>query len=186
MEVFNPIPSYPDYEISNFGRVRTMARKVRYVHAVTREEHFRQTESRLLKVQFNGRTGYKFHQLYKDKKMSNITIHRLVAETFISKVEGLDYVNHKDGNKHNNVAENLEWCTNEYNHEHANTTGLKASGSRVATAKLNERMVHAIKWLLNKGLTHKELGAAFNISRTSITHINRNKTWKNINQKASN
>ena len=42
-------------------------------------------------------------------------IHRLVATFYIPKIEGKDYVNHLDGNKHNNHYSNLEWCTNAEN-----------------------------------------------------------------------
>src|SRR5690606_5778138 len=108
-EIFKTIPEFPDYEVSNFGRVKTKSRQLRYIHAVTKKEHFRTSEERFLKVHFNDLTGYKFVQLYKDKKMYNRVIHRLVAETFIDNPLLFPVVNHKDGNKHNNVTDNLEW-----------------------------------------------------------------------------
>lgn len=37
-------------------------------------------------------------------------IHRLVVEHFIPNPLGLEQVNHKDENKHNNHVDNLEWC----------------------------------------------------------------------------
>lgn len=183
MEIFKSIPSFPDYSVSNFGRVKTNSRKLRYVHAVTGQEHFRLTEERFLKVQFNGRTGYKFYQLYRQKKMYNRPIHTLVAETFLKKKPFHSTVNHKDGNKHNNVVENLEWCTNEYNHHHATATGLVAKGERVGTSKLNERTVYAVKWFLAKGITHTELSKAFQVSRATVSLISENKIWRHISLK---
>jgi hypothetical protein len=84
-EVFKTIPSFSDYEVSNCGRVRTLSRPIRYLHAVTGKEHFRISEHRFLKVHYNNRTGYNFCQLYKDKKMYNKTIHSLVADVFLIK-----------------------------------------------------------------------------------------------------
>lgn len=74
----------------------------------------------------------------------------------------------------------LGWCTNEYNHEHATITGLKAKGDKIGTSKLNDNCVHAIKYFLSKGITHQELSNAFNISRPTISLISKNKIWKHI------
>ena len=180
MEIFKTIPAFPDYEISNYGRLKTKKRLIRYVHARTREEQFRKGTSRFLKEHINGRTGYKFYQLYLNKKMYNRTVHRLVAETFLPREEGRDYVNHKDGNKHNNTVDNLEWCTNEYNHEHATATGLKPKGERIGSSKLTEQSVRAIKRLLSQGFTREKIAALFDVNHTSITHISTGKTWKHI------
>ena len=47
-------------------------------------------------------------------------VHRLIADTFCGKPDTSEplYVNHKDGNKHNNKASNLEWVTMEENNRH--------------------------------------------------------------------
>lgn len=49
-------------------------------------------------------------------------VHRLVAETFLKKTDGKDYVNHKDEIKTNNVMDNLEWCTHRYNDNYGTRT----------------------------------------------------------------
>lgn len=179
-EEWKIISSFPDYQISNFGRVETLQRKLRYTHSVTGNEHFRLSVSKLLKIQYNNVTGYKFCQLYKDKKMYNCTIHRLVALTFVSVQEGKDFVNHIDGNKHNNIFTNLEWCTNEYNHEHATKTGLIAFGSRVSTSVLNENSVLAIRKMINEGFSHTKIASLFGVSRSAISLIHEGVTWNRI------
>lgn len=54
-----------------------------------------------------------------------LRVHRLVAEHFLQNENGYPQVNHKDGNKRNNKADNLEWCTARENLKHAYRTGLK-------------------------------------------------------------
>lgn len=179
-ETFLTIKNYPDYEVSNLGRVKTKSRMIRYEHSVTKKEHFRKTEERLLKVYFNDRTGYKFVQLYLNGKSKNYTIHRLVAECFLENENNYPQVNHIDGNKHNNICDNLEWCTNNYNHKHATETGLKAKGTDIKSCKLNDNSVYAIKFLLSKGIKKADLSKAFKISRATIILISQNKIWKHI------
>ena len=56
-------------------------------------------------------------------------LHRLVAESFCPKPEGANQVNHKDGNKQNNQASNLEWVSAKQNMRHSVETGLWAAPS---------------------------------------------------------
>lgn len=55
----------------------------------------------------------------------NYLVHRIVARMFVANPRNLNEINHKDGNKENNKADNLEWCTRSENILHAFATGLK-------------------------------------------------------------
>ena len=59
--------------------------------------------------------GYKLIALCKDGKEKSFKVHRLVALAFIPNPNNYPFINHKDEDKTNNNAENLEWCTHRYN-----------------------------------------------------------------------
>ena len=95
-EIWRSIKGYEGlYEISNFGNVKTLR------------------ENRLLKI--NTSAEYNMVKLYKNKKYKMLYVHRLVAENFVENPNNYLLVNHKDENKRNNYASNLEWCTKIYN-----------------------------------------------------------------------
>jgi len=70
------------------------------------------------------KAGYYVVGLYKNEKYKIHYIHRLLANAFIPKIEGYDYVNHKNGNKSDNRLSNLEWCTHSMNTQHSWDNGL--------------------------------------------------------------
>ena len=59
--------------------------------------------------------GYSQAVLMRDGVRHNVLVHRLVATAFVENPLDLPCVNHKDENKLNNNASNLEWCTYQYN-----------------------------------------------------------------------
>lgn len=63
--------------------------------------------------------GYEKLVFRKEGKTINIRLHRLVAEYFLPNPDNLPAVNHKDENKSNNAADNLEWCTVAYNNAYS-------------------------------------------------------------------
>lgn len=85
-----------------------------------------------LKPAANKRTGYCQLNLYKDKRPVMRYVHRLVAEAFVDNPTGAREVNHKDGNKLNNAADNLEWVSRSANMLHAYKNGLHTNSKRIA------------------------------------------------------
>ena len=72
------------------------------------------------------KTGYQEVNLYSDRTSKYFLIHRLVAEAFCDKPYSDDIeVNHIDGDKTNNAADNLEWVTHNENLKHAYEAGLR-------------------------------------------------------------
>ncbi len=74
--------------------------------------------------------------------------HRLIAKTFLPNPNNLPQVNHKDGNKHNNSVDNLEWCTAQHNVQHAVDTGLNKgakSGEYSNLSKISNDTLRYVK-----------------------------------------
>ena len=119
MEEWRDIKGYEGfYQVSNMGNVRSVTHTVVYTDG--RVGHY---EGKLITPN-NDKNGYKAVNLSKNGVVNHIDIHRLVAETFLPKDGERNVVNHKDGNKHNNTVENLEWVTYSENSKHAVRTGL--------------------------------------------------------------
>ena len=109
MEQWKPIEGTDGkYEVSNLGRVRTNGKR-----------------PGLLKLT-KQKSGYRYAMIQlSNGKQKNCRVHRLVAEHFLPNPDNMKEVNHKDGNKDNNRADNLEWCTRSHNVKHSFDTGLK-------------------------------------------------------------
>jgi hypothetical protein len=92
----------------------------RYIISTTGEvaSLFRKDEIITLSPFFNEK-GYVRVKLNWKGKSKNFAVHRLVAETFIENLENKQFVNHKNGIKHDNSLENLEWCTASENMRHS-------------------------------------------------------------------
>lgn len=115
MEIWKDINGYEGlYQVSSLGRVRSLDR-------LDRAGVFR--KGKIIKS-FTIPSGYNYVSLHKDGKKKNKSIHRLVALAFLERTSDNLDVNHKNGDKDDNRASNLEWCTHSDNMKHAVCTGL--------------------------------------------------------------
>lgn len=144
-------------------------------------------QGKWLKIAFDGR--YKTVCLFKNGKKHQRLVHRLVAEAFCDNRENKPHVNHIDGNKTNNFANNLEWVTQSENMTHAVIAGLHKNSDKqkaVASAlgksfrKFTEDQVRKIRKLRDMGCTCKDIGHWFNADRTTISLIVHGKTYAEI------
>lgn len=108
---------FKGYEVSNLGGVRSKDR----IDSIGR---LKKGVKRKLKLK---KTGYMHVNLSSASSVKTISVHRLIASSFICPPPFAGaQVNHKDGDKQNNAVENLEWVTGAQNQKHAIDTGLKA------------------------------------------------------------
>lgn len=106
-------------------------------------------------------------------------LHALVAETFLgARPEGC-HINHKDGCKTNNCAENLEYISRKENIRHAYRLGLVPVGAQHPHAKLSEADVIAIR-LMAGACSQAKLAKIYGIAQTTLSAIVRNETYRTV------
>ena len=118
------------------------------------------------------------------RKRLNRLVHRLVATAFVKNPHGYLEVNHIDGNKENNAADNLEWCTRQQNIKHAWETGLsKYSNTGVNNGRhiLNEESALEIRKAYAQGETRYSLAKRYGIGWTTVNHVVKGHTWSHVN-----
>lgn len=106
------VDTHPNYRVSNDGE---------YVQNIT--------TGRILK-QCDNNKGYRTVNLYNNGEKTTYGVHRLIAEQYVPGGSPELTVNHKDGNKHNNHPDNLEWVSYSENELHAHRNGLKHGPKR--------------------------------------------------------
>lgn len=157
-----------------------LLKQTEFGYFVDNEGNVYNKEKKPMKLQ-NHTQGYKKVCFFdtENKKRCNRYVHRLVAELFLDNPEKHKYVNHKDGNKHNNHVSNLEWCTARHNTLHAIEKGLIKSGELSTSSKLTKKQVEEIRQTYVKGkITYLELSKKYGVCKQQIERIVNFKRWK--------
>jgi hypothetical protein len=140
------------YDVSSLGRVRN-------------------SKGRLMKV-FTTEWGYYALNVSRRGSYKTTRIHRLVAMAFVPLIDGKTHVNHKNGNKLDNRAENLEWMTKRENEEHAGRLGRHHAitnpkrGWRLTTAQVLE-----IRARRAAGELGTDLAKEYGVCRAHLYHV---------------
>ena len=105
-----------------------------------------------------------------------VPLHRLIALAFCDGFEEGKVVNHKDGNKQNNFANNLEWVTQQENIKHSHSNDLQPKGLKTYTGKFTTEQREEIKMLWDSGEKSKrEIAKMYGVSHTCINDITNDK-----------
>lgn len=177
METWKPVfraPWSENYEVSNLGNVRR-SNPLNSSGQVIGQRILRPAMIR----------GYLHVLMYHSSQRWFARVHHLVAHAFIGEPPGLVSqggwnVNHKNADKTDNRAVNLEWMTADQNQKHAAALGLKSRGSRHYRSILTEADVRAIRRLRSEGVLIRQLQEQFNASKGAICAVIHNRTWRHV------
>jgi hypothetical protein len=157
MEItWKPAVGYEDrYEVSNDGKVKSLVRG-----------------GKLLKPAKNYH-GYEQVVLYQDGKPKTTLLHRVVAFAHVENPGNLPWVNHKNGIKDDNRAENLEWCDRAGNVRHAVEHGLlkRPAGEANPMSKLSDLDRRVIVKLLDVGFSQQAVANMFEVTQSAVNRI---------------
>lgn len=120
MEIWKNIDGYEGYQISSYGRIRSF---YDYRGHISNKSH-------ILRPRINP-NGYEVVCLYINGIPHQLSVHRLVAKTFIPNDDDTLVIDHLDMNKRNNCVDNLEWVTVKENSLRAFHAGLYENSYRV-------------------------------------------------------
>jgi hypothetical protein len=160
------------YEISSHGRLKTISRKVKC------RGGFRLIKEKIMKPGFwGGKDWYVTYCLSKNSSKKSFVGHSLVALAFIPNPENRPEINHKNGIKHDNRADNLEWVTSSENKYHSHRTGLQIipKGERHHLYGKTGATANSSKIVLdtNTGVFYESLKEAASIKNIGRTWLSR-------------
>lgn len=164
------------YQASNMGRIRSVDRQVS-----SKKGSLRNCKGKILKQWRNNNNGYMVVYLSFHGKTRIRDVHRLIALSFCSGFEKGKQVNHKNGIKTDNRAENLEWITPSENIIHAKDTGLQHDrGEESVNSKLKTEDVLRIREMKKSGVYYKDIASIFGVHKDYVTLIVNKKRWAHV------
>jgi len=183
-EIWLPIPNFEGYyEASNMGRIKSLDRTIEKPDEKTGKISYMTRRGKIFKIRFKHNRRYMSIRLSKNGKTVGYPIHRIIAMIFVPNPDNKPQVNHINGIKTDNRAENLGWVNNSENILHAIDSGLMkyAIGESHGSAIFTEDNVLRIRELYaSKKYNLEEIGKMFNTNRSRIHEIVKRKTWKHI------
>lgn len=175
-EEWRELTGYKNYQISNLGRIRSLAKVVRPSNPYL-------SKGKMLSQYYND-SGYLCVGISLHRKTHPERIHRLMAQAFIPNPSSLPCVLHINGIRDDNRLDNLYWGTKKDNAEdaikHGTFQGFKNKGKIIKSTRLNESQAKMIKNALFYNAIPKELAKIFRVNIETIKRIKKCHTWKHI------
>ncbi len=148
-------------------------------------KNYNKTGNVKIMKQRRNRYGYMQIQITRDDGVQKLmSVHRLVAFAFLEKIEGKDYINHKNGRKDDNRVKNLEWCTASENTRHSffvtktqsierlKEQALKNIQNKRNCPKLTEKQIKEIREIYKTTKTsYRKLAQEYGCGKTLIGSV---------------
>jgi hypothetical protein len=163
-EEWRDIPGFPNYQVSNLGRVRSVR--------ITIMKANKWNNDYLRLTLFKGKQS--------EGKFKSFGVHQLVALAFIGKRPEGHIVNHLDCDKTNNKVQNLAYCTPQGNAKHASENGLLLTGDQNPSSKLKESEVLHIFALIQNGHSLYRIAKRFGTSQRNAYLIKHRLAWSHL------
>jgi HNH endonuclease/NUMOD4 motif/Helix-turn-helix domain len=163
-ERWRPVPGWP-YEVSDHGSLRRTA-------DASYQRNYR--AGRLLKPSPD-RLGYLRITLQRDRMRRGFTVHGLVAVAFLGPRPAGYEVDHRDGNRRNNWASNLDYVTHSENIKRAVRRGTVVAPVH---RKLTYADVDRARRWLSEGVSQSEVGRRLGVGHKTISNLARGLTWR--------
>lgn len=163
------IAEYEKYKISNYGRILNCKGKE---EVLIKDSYINGYQTLPLKQRIN-------------KKSTSRYVHKLVAEHFLERGDGV-YVIHLNYDKLNNKVENLKWATKKEKEEHQFSNPEHKNRPRKRTySKLTETQVKLIKRKINdpnRRTRMKMIAKQFGISEMQLYRIKSGENWGSVSE----
>lgn len=170
------------YQISSFGRVKSVKRKDKNNHSVKEK----------IRKQSVDKDGYNWVKLYKNGVGKIFYIHRLVAQTFIPNPENKPCIDHINTNRTDNRVENLRWVTHKENSNNPITKQMFLQNrfkiekcKRVNKYKLSEEVINKIAKKHKKPIGMYKDGILIKKFDSAVDAERENKEFNNVSISAT-
>jgi hypothetical protein len=176
MEEWKDVPEYEGlYQVSTLGRVRSVDRVVRsgnWLHPY---------KGKVL-AQRRVWNGYLQISLSKEGRIKQIMTAHLVLATFVGPCPPGMECCHFDGDRKNNMIDNLRWDTRSSNgyDRVRHGTHVDNKGERNVFARLTEKDVKEMKRLYRRGFSVAELVKMYSVTPSSIRNVVYGRTWTHV------
>ena len=168
LEVWKDIEDYPNYQVSNLGRVKSKERYTKQRNGMNLRKE------KILNSQKDHK-GYLYVRLYNENGWKYFKIHILVAKTFIPNLLNEPTVDHIDRNKENNEVDNLRWASYVEQANNKDKTNIIKNMKKLGKKKYPNRAEKIKQFNKNNEYiktfnSSREASKLLNISETSISN----------------